>query len=84
MDWELTQDIRRGIFEKTGIPEQNILLCCSHTHSASHTTYIRTLGRVAVDPENKRGEYVKNSIPAISEAGDFAVVQTLDSLEKLK
>ena len=65
IDWELTQEIRRAINEKSGIPEQNILLCCSHTHSAPHTTSMRTLGRVAVDPENKGVEYVKRSIPAI-------------------
>ena len=68
VDWKITQDIRRVIFEKTGIPEQNILLSCTHTHSAPHTTYMRTLGRTAVDPEYKGVEYVKNSIPAIVEA----------------
>ena len=45
VDWKLTQMIRKGINEVTGIPEQNILLCCTHTHSAPHTTYMRTLGR---------------------------------------
>ena len=59
IDWELTQDIRHAVFEKTEIPEQNILLCCSHTHSAPHTTNMRTLGRSADDPENKGVEYVK-------------------------
>ena len=68
VDWTLTQDIRKGIFAAAGIPEQNILLCCSHTHSAPHTTYMRTLGRVAVDPENKGIEYVHQSIPAIADA----------------
>jgi len=68
VDWALTRDIRKGINEATGIPEDNILLCCSHTHSAPHTTYMRTLGRVAVDPENKGIEYVHKSIPAIADA----------------
>ena len=68
VDWALTQDIRKGIVEAAGVPEKNILLCCSHTHSAPHTTYMRTLGRVAVDPENKGVEYVKKSIPAIADA----------------
>ncbi|MBO5791652.1 MAG: neutral/alkaline non-lysosomal ceramidase N-terminal domain-containing protein [Lentisphaeria bacterium] len=68
VDWDLTQDIRRAIFEAAGVPEKNILLCCSHTHSAPHTTYMRTLGRVAVDPENKGIEYVKQVTPAIAEA----------------
>ena len=68
VDWQLTQDIRRGIEAAAGIPGRNILLCCSHTHSAPHTTYMRTLGRAAVDPENKGVEYVHQSIPAIADA----------------
>ena len=68
VDWELTKHIRRAVFEASGVPEQNILLCCSHTHSAPHTTYMRTLGRVAVDPENKGIDYVKNVTPSIAEA----------------
>ena len=68
VDWQLTQDIRRGIEAAAGIPGRNILLCCSHTHSAPHTTYMRTLGRAAVDPENKGVEYVHQFIPAIADA----------------
>ncbi len=68
VDWTLTQAIRKGIFDATGIPESNILLCCSHTHSAPHTTYMRTLGRTAVDPENLGVAYVHKSIPAIADA----------------
>ena len=68
VDWELTKYIRAAITEATGIPDQNVNLCCSHTHSAPHTTYMRTLGRVAVDPENKGVEYTKNSAPLIADA----------------
>ncbi|MBR4219962.1 MAG: neutral/alkaline non-lysosomal ceramidase N-terminal domain-containing protein [Victivallales bacterium] len=68
VDWELTKSIRKAITDATGVPETNILLCCSHTHSAPHTTYARTLGRVAVDPENKGIDYVFKSIPAIVDA----------------
>ena len=68
VDWPLTQEIRRAISEKTHIPEKNILLCCSHTHSAPHTTFMRTLGRVAVDPENKGVDYVRRVTPAIADA----------------
>ncbi|MBO7328456.1 MAG: neutral/alkaline non-lysosomal ceramidase N-terminal domain-containing protein [Lentisphaeria bacterium] len=68
VDSTLTKDIRQAICKSTGIPEQNILLCCSHTHSAPHTTYMRTLGRAAVDPENKGVEYVLKSIPALVDA----------------
>ncbi len=68
VDWELTKSIRKAITAATGVPEAHILLCCSHTHSAPHTTYMRTLGRVAVDPENKGIDYVFKSIPAIVDA----------------
>ena len=68
VDWELTKSIRKAITDATGVPESNILLCCSHTHSAPHTTYARTMGRVAVDPENKGIDYVFKSIPAIVDA----------------
>ena len=66
VDWPLTQAIRKEINRQTGIPETNILLCCSHTHSAPHTTYMRTLGRTAVDPENKGVEYTLKSAPLIA------------------
>ena len=68
VDWELTKSIRKAIHNATDIPETNILLCCSHTHSAPHTTYMRTLGRVAVDPENKGIDYVFKSIPLLVDA----------------
>ena len=66
VDWPLTQVIRKEINKMTGIPEQNIDLCCSHTHSAPHTTYMRTLGRTAVDPENKGVDYVLKTAPLIA------------------
>ncbi|MBQ7650294.1 MAG: neutral/alkaline non-lysosomal ceramidase N-terminal domain-containing protein [Victivallales bacterium] len=68
VDWDLTKSIRKAINAATGVPDAHILLCCSHTHSAPHTTYMRTLGRVAVDPENKGIDYVFKSIPAIVDA----------------
>ena len=66
VDWPLTQAIRKEISQNSGIPEQNILLCCSHTHSAPHTTYMRTLGRTAVDPENKGVDYALKAAPRIA------------------
>lgn len=68
VDWRLTVAIRNGISEASGIPAENILMCCSHTHSAPHTTYDRTLGRVAVDPENKGVEYALNCTPVLAQA----------------
>ena len=67
VDRALTRIIRKEIGGRTGIPEQNILLCCSHTHSAPHATYMRALGRTAVDPENKGADYVIRSAPAIAD-----------------
>ena len=66
VDWPLTQAIRKEIERASGVPEQNILLCCSHTHSAPHTTYMRTLGRTAVDPENKGVDYALKAAPLIA------------------
>ncbi|MBR2720691.1 MAG: neutral/alkaline non-lysosomal ceramidase N-terminal domain-containing protein [Lentisphaeria bacterium] len=68
IDWELTCEFRNAIFEASGIEKKNILLSCTHTHSAPHTTLMRTLGRVAADPENKGVEYARKCIPAIVDA----------------
>ena len=68
MDSEAAQEILRGISVASGIPEAKILLCCSHTHSAPHTAFGRTLGRVSVDPENKGIDYVRKIIPSLGEA----------------
>lgn len=68
VDWELTGYIRKGVSEASGIPEKNILLSCTHTHSAPHTTVMRTLGRLTIDPEQKGVQYAKDAIPAIADA----------------
>ena len=68
MDTPVVQEIKRGISTASGIPETNILLCCSHTHSAPHTASNRSLGHVSVDPECKGFAYVMKNIPVIAEA----------------
>lgn len=68
IDWVLTCEFRAAISEASGIEEKNILLCCTHTHSAPHTILVRTLGRVDVDPENKGVEYARKCIPAVVDA----------------
>jgi len=68
VDWPLAQEIRAAIRAAAGIPETNILCCCSHTHSAPHTTFMRTIGRTAVDPENKGVQYVRDMIPRLADA----------------
>ena len=78
MDNLLAQEIRQGISAASGIPEENILMGCSHTHSAPHTTYARSLGRTTVDPENKGLAYAKNSIPVVAEA----VCRAIGSLQE--
>lgn len=85
VDWcfvggELTQLIRKAISEKTQIPEQHILISCSHTHSAPHTTSARTLGRTAVDPEGKGVQYAKDCIPTFVEC----VCQAQERLRECK
>ena len=68
MDVQLAQELLHGLAEVSGLPEANILLCCSHTHSAPQTAYRRTLGRVSVDPEYKGVAYAQKNIPVIGGA----------------
>lgn len=79
VDWELTKWIRTEIFKATGIAEKNILLSCTHTHSAPHTILDRTLGRTSVDPESKGVEYAKKSTPAIIDA----IIRAKDSMREV-
>jgi len=72
LDWcgmpdDLARDIRIGICEATGIPADNIIVCCTHTHSAPITSAKRTLGRTDVDPEQRGTAYAQRSIPVIAE-----------------
>ena len=55
--------IRREIGAAVGIPMEQVLFCCAHTHSAPHTSHGRTTGRTTVDPEGKGVEYAVASIP---------------------
>ena len=73
MDWcfvdkIITDEIRKAIHAATQIEEKHIILCCSHTHSAPHTTHRRTLGRVSVDPESKGVKYALAQAPVIARA----------------
>lgn len=93
LDWcyismELLPAITEGISKAAGIAEENILLSCSHTHSAPLTGHPHTFGRLNVDPEEKGVRYVCDKIPVIAETvkqakenlkevkGGFAVTQT--------
>lgn len=85
LDWcfvgaDVAEDICKGICEKTGVPEKHILLSCTHTHSAPHTTRRKTKGRTAVDPENKGLQYAYDCIPVIADA----VQQALNNLRECK
>ena len=68
MDERVAMEIREGLSAATRIPVANIVVCCTHTHSAPHTSYRRTRGRVAVDPENKGIEYLHKFIPVMGQA----------------
>lgn len=72
LDWcgmptELADDMRRAIGDATGIPADNIMVCCIHTHSAPNTSSRRTLGRTDIDPEHRGEAYARRSIPAIAD-----------------
>ena len=73
MDWctideALTWEIRRGIQEVSGIRAEDIIFCCTHTHSAPHTRQASTMGRSACDPEHKGIKYARDSIKTIADA----------------
>ena len=56
MDWctideKLTWEIRNGIEEISGIKAEDIIFCCTHTHSAPHTRRGSSKGRTACDPD---------------------------------
>ncbi len=72
LDWcgmpnELADDMRRAVGSVAGIPAENILVCCTHTHSAPNTSPRRTLGRTDIDPEHRGEAYARRSIPVIAE-----------------
>ncbi len=49
------REVRRAVFEKTGIPERNITLCCSHTHSAPRASANMTMDALERDQEPDKG-----------------------------
>lgn len=67
-DEKLNRDIRNGIQEVSGIQAEDIILCCTHTHSAPHTRLGSSKGRTACDPEHKGVKYAYDSIKSIAEA----------------
>ena len=73
LDWcfigeALVDPVRAAISGATGIKKENILLCCTHTHSAPHTCAKRTLGRTDVDPEGRGMRYALDKTPIIADA----------------
>src|SRR5881398_1141719 len=49
---ETARKIKRQIFRKTSIPEKNIRLCATHSHSAPGLVFLRQWG--AVSPEYEK------------------------------
>ena len=68
IDEKLTWEIRNGIQEISGIKAEDIIFCCTHTHSAPHTRRGSSKGRTACDPEQKGVKYALDSIRIIAEA----------------
>ena len=68
IDMVLTAEIQKSISDATGIPAANIILCCSHTHSAPSTTVAVSKWRGTCDPNLTGAAYVRKNIPAITEA----------------
>jgi hypothetical protein len=72
LDWcfianELAKHIREAIASATGIPFDHTIVCCTHTHSAPHTSSGRSLGRTTVDPERRGEAYARESASVIAE-----------------
>jgi hypothetical protein len=68
LDESIAWDIRKGIEAASGIRAEDIILCCTHTHSAPHTRRSTTAGRSACDPEQKGVRYAYDSIRIIAAA----------------
>lgn len=68
LDENIAWDIRKGIEAASGISAENIILCCTHTHSAPHTRKSTTAGRSACDPDQKGVKYAYDSIKIIAAA----------------
>lgn len=72
LDWcfianELAEYIRKAVSSRTDIPYDHIVICCTHTHSAPHTSTGRSLGRTTVDPEQRGVAYARESAVVIAE-----------------
>jgi len=72
LDWcfvgdEQAKFIREAITSATGIPFDRTIVCCTHTHSAPHTSSGRSLGRTKIDPERRGEAYVRESAAVIAE-----------------
>ncbi|MBQ6473792.1 MAG: neutral/alkaline non-lysosomal ceramidase N-terminal domain-containing protein [Victivallales bacterium] len=73
LDWctfddGMAWDIRKGVEAVSGIKAEDIILCCTHTHSAPHTRKAAMAGRSACDPEQKGITYAYDSCKVIAEA----------------
>ncbi len=73
MDWcyvdpQLASEISTGISKATGVPQKHILLCCAHTHSAPHTSYLADTWRGSIDKERTGAAYGVKCIPLLADA----------------
>ncbi len=68
LDESIAWDMRKGIEEASGIKAEDIILCCTHTHSSPNTRRSVTAGRSACDPEQKGVKYAYDVIKIIAAA----------------
>ncbi|MEM2110611.1 MAG: neutral/alkaline non-lysosomal ceramidase N-terminal domain-containing protein [Candidatus Bathyarchaeia archaeon] len=61
---EVTKKVREEVSKETGIPKENILLACTHTHSGPATIYLRGCGEVDKDYLRVLPKYIAGAIIA--------------------
>ena len=59
---ETTQKARRLIREETGIPEDNIMVACTHTHHGPATVFLRACGRIDEDYLRILPKYIAGAV----------------------
>lgn len=73
LDPPAARELRRRVAERTGIPQENVFISCSHTHSGPNTAYVLEWGPSPVVPEVDAGymEWMAEAVAAAAgEAAD--------------
>lgn len=64
--WELGNDARNAVSRETGIPFENIMICCTHTHTGPSTKFSPGWGDV--DRDACYGIFLPGLVQAVKEA----------------